>query len=75
MQSIDTFWIRQEKDLNIGCESVFRLRNVNIIGFYYLFNCAKCFGHMAIFKYTYFPRTYSIDNGSVWPKHVAQLNK
>jgi hypothetical protein len=45
--------------------SVFRLRNVNIVGFYYLFNCATCFGHTTIFKHTYFPRTYSIDNGIV----------
>jgi hypothetical protein len=34
--------------------SVFRLRNVNTVGFYYLFNCATCFGHTTIFKYTYF---------------------
>jgi hypothetical protein len=40
-------------------KSVFRLRNVNIVGFYYLFNCATYFGHTTIFKYTYFPRTYS----------------
>jgi hypothetical protein len=33
-------------------ESVFRLRNFNVVGFYYLFNCATCFGHMTIFKYT-----------------------
>jgi hypothetical protein len=26
-------------------DSVFRLRNFNIVGFYYLFNCATCFGH------------------------------
>jgi hypothetical protein len=45
-------------------EGVFCLRYVNIIGFYYLFNCATCFGHMTIFKNAYFPRTYSIDNGS-----------
>jgi hypothetical protein len=37
-------------------KSVFRLHNVNIVGFYYLFNCAKCFGHTTIFRYTYFPR-------------------
>jgi hypothetical protein len=43
-------------------ESVFRLRKVNIVGFYYLFNCATCFGHTAIFMHTYFPRTSSIDN-------------
>jgi hypothetical protein len=46
-------------------ESVFRLRNFNIVGFYYLFNCATCFGYTTIFGCTYFPRTYSIDNGSV----------
>jgi hypothetical protein len=34
-------------------ESVFRLRNVNIVYFYYLFNCATCVGHMTILKYTY----------------------
>jgi hypothetical protein len=47
-------------------EGVFRLRNVNIVGFYYLFNCATSFGHTTIFKYTCFPRNYSIDNGSVF---------
>jgi hypothetical protein len=31
-------------------EGIFRLRNVNILGFYYLFNCATCFGHSTIFK-------------------------
>jgi hypothetical protein len=41
-------------------ESVFRLRNFNIVGFYYLFNCATCFGHTTIFEHTYFHRTYSI---------------
>jgi hypothetical protein len=46
-------------------ECIFRLCNANIVGFYYLFNCATCFGHMTIFKHTYFPRTYSIDNGSI----------
>jgi hypothetical protein len=46
-------------------ESVFVLHNINIAGFYYLFNCATCFGYTTIFKYTHFPRTYSIDNGSV----------
>jgi hypothetical protein len=46
-------------------ESVFLLRNFNIVGFYYLFNCATCFGHTTIFMHTYFLRTYSIDNGSV----------
>jgi hypothetical protein len=39
-------------------ENVSRLLNFNIIGFYYLFNCATCFGHTTFFKYTYFPRTY-----------------
>jgi hypothetical protein len=46
-------------------EGIFRLRNVNIVGFYYLFKCATCFGHTTIFNYIYIPRTYSIDNGSV----------
>jgi hypothetical protein len=46
-------------------ESVFRVHNFNIVGFYYLFNCATCFGHTTIFKYTYFQRTYSNNNGSV----------
>jgi hypothetical protein len=36
-------------------ESVFCLRNFNIVGFYYLFNCATYFGHTTILKYTYFP--------------------
>jgi hypothetical protein len=50
-------------------ESVFRLRNFNIVGFYYLFNCATCFGHTTIlWKYVYLKMV-------VWPKHVAQLNK
>jgi hypothetical protein len=31
-------------------ESFFRLRNVNIVSFYYLFNCATCFGHTTIFN-------------------------
>jgi hypothetical protein len=35
------------------CESVFRLRNFNIVGFYYLCNCATCLGHTTIFKYTH----------------------
>jgi hypothetical protein len=39
--------------------SVFRLRNLIIVGFYYLFTCATCFGHTTIFKYLYFPMTYS----------------
>jgi hypothetical protein len=30
-------------------ESVFRLYNVSIVDFYYLFNCATCFGHTTIF--------------------------
>jgi hypothetical protein len=30
-------------------ESVFRLHNVNIVDFYYLFNCATCFAHTTIF--------------------------
>jgi hypothetical protein len=42
-------------------ESVFRLHNVNIVGFYYLFNCATCSGHTTIFKHTYFPRTSEND--------------
>jgi hypothetical protein len=46
-------------------ESVFRLRNVNVVGFYYLFNCATCFGNTTIFRHAYFPMTYSTDNGSV----------
>jgi hypothetical protein len=46
-------------------ECVFRLCNFNIVGTYYFFNCATCFGHTTIFRNTYFPRTYSIDNGSV----------
>jgi hypothetical protein len=33
--------------------SVFRLRNVNIVGFNYLFNCDTCFGHTTIFMHTY----------------------
>jgi hypothetical protein len=36
-------------------ESVFRLRNVNNVDFYYLFNCAKRFGHTTIFRHIYFP--------------------
>jgi hypothetical protein len=39
-------------------EGVFHLHNVNIVDFYYLFNCATCFGHTTIFMHTYFPRTY-----------------
>jgi hypothetical protein len=46
-------------------EGVFRLRNVNIVGLYYLFNCATCFGLSTIFMHTYFSSTYSIDNVSV----------
>jgi hypothetical protein len=55
---------RSHKVCIIQGDGVFRLRNVNIVGLYYLFNCDTCFGHSTIFKYTYFPRTYSIDNGS-----------
>jgi hypothetical protein len=48
-------------------ESVFRLRNVNIVDLYHLLNCATFFGYMTIFKYTYFPRTYSIEeNMCAW---------
>jgi hypothetical protein len=36
-------------------ESVFRLRDFNILGFLHLFYCATCFGPRTIFKYTYFP--------------------
>jgi hypothetical protein len=46
-------------------EGFFRLRNVNIVGFYYLFNCVACFGHSTIFMNTYFPRAYSTDKGFV----------
>jgi hypothetical protein len=31
-------------------ESAFRLRNFNIVSFYYLFNCDTCFGHTTIFS-------------------------
>jgi hypothetical protein len=54
---------------------VFRLRNVNIVGFYYLFNCATCFGHTTVFNDPYFPRTYSIDYGSVVFRIILIYNK
>jgi hypothetical protein len=34
-------------------EGVFRLRNVNIVYFYYLFNYATYLGHSTIFKHMY----------------------
>jgi hypothetical protein len=52
-------------EINFQGDGVFSLRNVNIVRFYYVFNCATCFGHTTIFKHTYFSRTYSIDNESV----------
>jgi hypothetical protein len=36
------------RETNQG-ESVFRLRNVNIVGFYSLFLCATCFDNSTIF--------------------------
>jgi hypothetical protein len=36
-------------------ESVFRLRNFNIVGFLLFIYCATCFGTRTFFKHTYFP--------------------
>jgi hypothetical protein len=50
--SLDGKYVTGNGNANQG-ESVFRLRNFNILEFYYLFNCATCFGHTTIFKYTF----------------------
>jgi hypothetical protein len=43
---------------------IFFLCNVNIVGFT-IYLIATCFGHMTIFKQTYFAEFYSTDNGSI----------
>jgi hypothetical protein len=38
----------------IKVRGFFRLRNVNIVGFFAIYLIATCFGHTTIFKLTYF---------------------
>jgi hypothetical protein len=51
----------------IKVRGVFHLRNVNIVGFCYLFNCFNCsmfqsYDHLQV---DIFSRIYSTDNGSI----------